>query len=46
MERFLQPGQGTTLAVVGSLHLLGADGVVEKLRAKGYKVERVAHGGG
>lgn len=46
LERFLQPGQGTTLAVVGSLHLLGADGVVEKLRAKGYKVERVAHGGG
>jgi len=30
-----------TLVVVGSLHLLGADGVVEKLRAKGYKVERV-----
>lgn len=30
-----------TLVVVGSLHLLGADGLVEKLRAKGYKVERV-----
>ncbi len=30
-----------TLVVVGSLHLLGGDGVVEKLRAKGYKVERV-----
>ena len=30
-----------TLVVVGSLHLLGADGLVEKLRATGYKVERV-----
>ncbi len=30
-----------TLVVVGSLHLLGADGLVEKLRARGYKVERV-----
>ncbi|MFT3762014.1 MAG: TraB/GumN family protein [Pseudoxanthomonas sp.] len=30
-----------TLVVVGTLHLLGSDGVVEKLRAKGYKVERI-----
>ena len=30
-----------SLAVVGAMHLLGADGVVEKLRAKGYRVERV-----
>lgn len=30
-----------TLVVVGSLHLLGEDGLVEKLRAKGYVVERV-----
>ena len=30
-----------TLVVVGALHLLGKDGVVEKLRAKGYKVERI-----
>lgn len=30
-----------TLIVVGSLHLLGKDGLVEKLRAKGYKVERI-----
>ncbi|MFT4257547.1 MAG: TraB/GumN family protein [Pseudoxanthomonas sp.] len=29
------------LVVVGALHLLGPDGVVEKLRAKGYRVERV-----
>jgi uncharacterized protein len=34
-------GSDDTLAVVGALHLLGEDGVVEKLRAKGYKVERV-----
>lgn len=37
-------GQGKdddVLVVVGSLHLLGSDGVVEKLRAKGYAVERV-----
>ena len=30
-----------TLVVVGTLHLLGEDGLVEKLRAKGYSVERV-----
>ena len=30
-----------TLVVVGSVHLLGKDGLVEKLRAKGYKVERI-----
>ena len=30
-----------TLVVVGTLHLLGPDGLVEKLKAKGYKVERV-----
>ncbi|GAB2507004.1 TraB/GumN family protein [Pseudoxanthomonas sangjuensis] len=32
---------GDVLVVVGALHLLGPDGVVEKLRAKGYKVERI-----
>jgi len=41
LEKFLAPGQGDTLVVVGALHLLGPDGVVEKLRAKGYKVERI-----
>ncbi len=41
LEAYLQPGQGATLVVVGSLHLLGEDGVVEKLRARGYQVERV-----
>jgi hypothetical protein len=30
-----------TLVVVGALHLLGEDGVVEMLRAKGYRVERL-----
>jgi uncharacterized protein YbaP (TraB family) len=33
--------KGDTLVVVGALHLLGDDGVVEKLRAKGYRIERV-----
>lgn len=32
---------GDVLVVVGALHLLGPDGVVEKLRAKGYKVQRI-----
>ena len=32
---------GDTLVVVGALHLLGDDGVVEKLRAHGYAVERI-----
>jgi uncharacterized protein len=42
LQRMLD-GEATddTLVVVGALHLLGEDGVVEKLRAKGYKVERV-----
>lgn len=29
------------LVVVGALHLLGEDGVVEKLAARGYQVERI-----
>ena len=33
-----------TLVVVGSLHLLGADGLVEMLRARGYAVERICDG--
>jgi uncharacterized protein len=32
-----------TLVVVGTLHLLGGDGLVEKLRAKGYAVERICN---
>lgn len=34
-------GTGNTLVVVGALHLVGEDGVVEKLQAKGYEVERI-----
>lgn len=40
-RRLAAPGTDDTLVVVGALHLLGPDGVVEKLRAKGYKVERI-----
>ena len=36
-----QPGDDDALVVVGALHLLGNDGVVEKLRARGYQVERI-----
>lgn len=42
LEARLTPKNGDdTLAVVGAMHLLGGDGVVEKLRARGYRVERV-----
>ncbi|MCY7353857.1 MAG: TraB/GumN family protein [Lysobacter sp.] len=40
-RRLKDPGSDETLVVVGALHLLGSDGVVEKLRAKGYKVQRI-----
>ncbi|RYZ74820.1 MAG: TraB/GumN family protein [Lysobacteraceae bacterium] len=40
-RRLSQPGTDDALVVVGALHLLGSDGVVEKLRAKGYRVERL-----
>ncbi|MCD9029962.1 TraB/GumN family protein [Luteimonas sp. BDR2-5] len=40
LEQMLQE-TGDTLVVVGALHLLGEDGVVDKLAAKGYSVERV-----
>lgn len=40
-QRLKNDGTDDTLVVVGALHLLGEDGVVEKLRAKGYDVERV-----
>ncbi|GHD65519.1 TraB/GumN family protein [Luteimonas padinae] len=39
--RLREDGDDDTLVVVGAMHLLGEDGVVEKLRAKGYAVERV-----
>ncbi len=41
--RLRGPGDEDTLVVVGALHLLGSDGVVEKLRAKGYAVERICN---
>jgi uncharacterized protein YbaP (TraB family) len=44
LQQYLQAGQGGTLVVVGTLHLLGDDGVVDKLKAKGFKVERVCTG--
>ena len=34
-------GAGNALVVVGALHLIGDDGVVEKLRLQGYTVERI-----
>jgi uncharacterized protein YbaP (TraB family) len=30
-----------TMVVVGALHLLGDDGLVQLLRKKGYRVERL-----
>jgi hypothetical protein len=44
LQQYLQAGQGCTLVVVGTLHLLGDDGVVDKLKAKGFTVERVCTG--
>ena len=42
IQRILtRPGDDDALVVVGALHLLGEDGVVEKLRARGYRVERI-----
>lgn len=39
--RLQAPAGQDTLVVVGSLHLLGSDGLVEQLRGKGYTVERI-----
>lgn len=41
LRRMLDGSKDDALVVVGAMHLLGQDGVVEKLRAKGYKVERI-----
>ena len=41
VSRLKAKGTDDTLVVVGALHLLGKDGLVERLRAKGYVVERV-----
>lgn len=40
-QRLAEPGTDNTLVVVGAMHLLGKDGLVDKLRAKGYAVERI-----
>lgn len=39
--RLIESHSDDTLVVVGALHLLGEDGLVERLKAKGYKVERL-----
>lgn len=42
LEALLAQGAGhDVLVVVGALHLLGDDGVVEQLRRRGHRVERV-----
>jgi uncharacterized protein YbaP (TraB family) len=41
VARLDAPGKDDTLVVVGSLHLLGHDGVIAQLKAKGYTVERI-----
>ena len=40
-KRLVDSRKDNTLVVVGALHLLGSDGLVEQLRAKGYTVERI-----
>jgi uncharacterized protein YbaP (TraB family) len=39
--RLQAPAGQDTLVVVGSLHLLGSDGLVEQLRGRGYTIERI-----
>lgn len=36
-----EPQHGVAMVVVGALHLLGKDGLIERLRARGYEVERL-----
>ncbi|HEU4990944.1 MAG TPA: TraB/GumN family protein [Luteimonas sp.] len=40
-QRLQGTGDDDTLVVVGALHLLGPDGLVERLRADGYDVRRI-----
>ena len=35
------PGTDDALVVVGTMHMLGPDGLVSQLQSKGYRVERV-----
>ena len=44
VRRLTDEHKDNTLVVVGAMHLLGADGLIEQLRAKGFKVERVCDG--
>lgn len=41
LRRLLAHPQDDALVVVGAMHLLGRDGLVEQLRSQGLKVERV-----
>lgn len=42
LEVLLQPGaSGNALVVVGALHLVGRDGLVQMLQARGYRVQRL-----
>lgn len=41
LPQWLQDGHGTTLIVVGALHLVGSDGLVQRLQAQGYTVQRL-----
>ena len=41
IEQRLAAGEDDTLLVVGALHTLGEDGIVHKLEARGYTVERI-----
>lgn len=41
VERLESGGSDDTLVVVGALHLLGDDGLVEGLRRRGYQVQRI-----
>jgi uncharacterized protein YbaP (TraB family) len=41
IEKMLADGHHHTLVIVGGLHLVGPDGVVRQLQAKGYAIQRV-----
>lgn len=42
LDAMLARGKGhDAMVVVGALHLLGGDGVVEQMRKRGYRVERI-----